>query len=155
MPSWSTPGLPFHNRTWTAAPAEEGTALVPYRGDQLDRIFALHHERVVGNDNCVEFQNRRWQIPPATLRYSFAKCRVKLYEHLDATLSIGYGPHTLGYYDAQGRLLTNPTIGKQPAGANSMAPALSLALSWPRKGQVTVNNRTDHLLQKPDILTCY
>ena len=56
----------------------------------------------MGNDNCVEFRNQRRQIPPATWRYSFAKCRVKLYEHLDGTLSIGYGPHTLGHYDAPG-----------------------------------------------------
>ena len=132
--------IPFHNRTWTVAPAEQGTAFVPYAGDQLDRIFALHHERVVGNDNCVEFRNRRWQIPPATWRYSFAKCRVRLYEHLDETLSIGYGPHTLAHYDAQGRLLINPP---QPSGDS------------PWRGLATINNRTHHLLQKPDILTCY
>jgi transposase len=147
--------VPFHNRTWTVAPAAEGTAFVPYTGDQLDRIFALHHERVVGNDNCVEFRNRRWQIPPATWRYSFAKCRVKIYEHLDGTLSIGYGPHTLGHYDAQGCILNplSPTIGRQEV--HSAAPGRSLLLSCSGRGQVTTNNRTDHLLQKPDILTCY
>jgi transposase len=108
--------VPFHNRTWTVAPDGEGTAFVPYTGDQLDRIFALQHERTVGNDNCVEFQSQRWQIPPATWRYSFAKCRVKVYEHLDGTLSIGYGPHTLGYYDADGNLLLHPSnIGRQAA----------------------------------------
>jgi hypothetical protein len=51
--------VPFHNRTWTVAAAQEGTAFVPYIGGQLDRIFPLHHERIVGNDNCVEFRNRR------------------------------------------------------------------------------------------------
>ncbi|MEK6660772.1 MAG: hypothetical protein AABY63_02700, partial [candidate division NC10 bacterium] len=49
---------------------------------------------------------RRHQIPKASWRYSFAKCRVKVYEHLDGTLSIGHGPHTLGHYDAEGRLFT-------------------------------------------------
>ena len=66
----------------------------------------MHHERVVGNDNCLAFGRRRLQIPQAAWRYSFAKCRVKVYEHLDGTLSIGHGPHTLGHYDAEGRLLT-------------------------------------------------
>jgi len=94
--------LPFHNRTWTVA-ASEGTAFVPYTGDHLDRICALQHERIVGNDNCVAFGTRRLQIPKTTWRYSFAKCRVTVYEHLDGTLSLGYGPHTLGHYDAQGR----------------------------------------------------
>jgi transposase len=97
--------VPFHNRTWTVTPADEGTAFVPYTGGQLDRICAVHHERVVGNDNCVAFGRRRLQIPQAAWRYSFAKCRVKVYEHLDGTSSIGHGPHTLGHYDAEGRLL--------------------------------------------------
>ena len=110
----------FHNRTWTVPAAEEGSAFVPYTGEQLDRIFALHHERIVGNDNCVEFRNQRWQIPPATWRYRFAKCRVKLYEHLDGTLSIGYGPHTLGHYDAHGRLLVDwPIVPERKTGATN------------------------------------
>ncbi len=95
--------VPFHNRTWTVPAAGEGTAFVPYTGDHLDRICALQHERVVGNDNCVEFGKRHLQILKTTWRYSFAKCRVTVYEHLDGTLSVGYGPHTLGHYDAQGR----------------------------------------------------
>ena len=100
--------VPVHNRTWTVPPADgDGTAYVPYTGGQLDRICALHHERVVGNDNCVAFGRRRHQIPKASWRYSFAKCRVKVYEHLDGTRSIGHGPHTLGHYDAEGRLLAS------------------------------------------------
>ncbi len=101
--------VPFHNRTWTVPAADSGTAFVPYTGDQLDRICAVQHERVVGNDNCVQFGKRRLQIPQAAWRYSFAKCRVKIYEHLDGTLSIGHGPHTLGHYDAQGQLLSPPS----------------------------------------------
>jgi len=98
--------VPFHNRTWLVPPTDgDGTAYVPYTGGQLDRICALQHDRVVGNDNCVAFGRRRHQIPKASWRYSFAKCRVKVYEHLDGTLSIGHGPHTLGHYDAEGQLL--------------------------------------------------
>lgn len=97
--------VPFHNQTWTVPAAGDGTAFVPYTGGQLERICALQHERVVGNDNCVAFGRRRLQIPQAAWRYSFAKCRVKVYEHLDGTLSIGHGPHTLGSYDGQGGLL--------------------------------------------------
>jgi len=139
--------LPFHNRTWTVPPADEGTAFVPYNGDQLHRIFALHQDRVVGNDNCVEFRNRRWQIPPAPWRYSFAKCRVKLYQHLDGTLSIGYGPHALAHYDGQGRLLAKPpTIKRHAEGTNGTTPTHSSAFSCPRRGQNIINNRTDHLL---------
>jgi hypothetical protein len=144
--------IPFHNRTWTVAAAQEGTAFVPYSGDQLDRIFALHHERTVGNDNYVEFRNQRWQIPPATCRYSFAKCRVKIYEHLDGTFSIGHGPHILGHYDAQGRLLVNSPILSQrkKEGTNGKAttpfrsfPAWTTGRIPSTTGQITCyQNRT-------------
>lgn len=116
--------VPLHNRTWTVPAAGEGTAFVPYPGDQLERIFAVQHTRVVGNDNCVQFERRQLQIPQAVWRYSFAKCRVTVYEHLDGTLSLGYGPHTLGRYAADGTLLVpapaSPTTGhrrpRKPAG---------------------------------------
>ncbi len=110
----SSTWVPFHNRTWTVPADGDGTAFVPYTGGQLERICALQHERVVGNDNCVAFGRRRLQIPQASWRYSFAKCRVKVYEHLDGTLSIGHGPHTLSHYDAQGRLLapTSQSVGQ-------------------------------------------
>jgi transposase len=98
--------VPFHNRTWTVPAEGEGTAFVPYIGGQLNRICAVQHDRVVGNDNCVQFGRRWFQIPQTSWRYSFAKCRVTVYEHLDGTLRIGHGPHTLGHYDAEGRLLT-------------------------------------------------
>ena len=98
--------VPFHNRTWTVPAEGAGTAFVPYIGGQLDRICAVQHDRVVGNEHCVQFGRRRFQIPQVSWRYSFAKCRVKVYEHLDGLLSLGHGPHTLGHYDAEGRLLT-------------------------------------------------
>lgn len=103
--------IPFHNQNWTVQASGEETAFVPYTGEQLDRIFALEHERTVGNDNCVEFAKRRLQIPKSSWRFSFAKCRVKIYEHLDGTLSIGHGPHILGYYDHQGSLLAKKPVG--------------------------------------------
>ncbi len=97
--------IAFHNQTWIVPAAEQDTAFVPYTGHDLDRIFALVHDRGVAADNCVEFKSKRLQIPPSRWRYSFAKCKVKVYEHLDGTLSIGYGPHSLARYAAQGQLL--------------------------------------------------
>lgn len=95
----------YHNVHWTVPPTQEGSAFVPYSGDRLDRIFAVVHDRVVANDNCVEFSRLRLQIPQAAWRVSFAKCRVKVFEHLDGTISIEYGPHLLGRFDPQGRLI--------------------------------------------------
>lgn len=97
--------ISYHNQTWTVPPEGEGSAFVPYTGHDLDRIFALVHDRRVSPDNCVEFKNQRLQIAPSPWRCSFAKCTVKVYEHLDGTISIGYGPHTLGHYTSQGQPL--------------------------------------------------
>ena len=101
----ATTWVPFHNKTWTVAPESPQSAFVPLNGQDLNRVFSIHHSRVVGNDNCVQFARLKLQIPPCQWRYSFAKCQVKVYQHLDGTISIGYGPHPLGRYDSQGRLL--------------------------------------------------
>lgn len=115
--------VPFHNRTWTVPAAGEGSAFVPYTGDQLDRICAIQHARVVGNDNCVQFARRRLQIPEAAWRYSFAKCRVTVYAHVDGTLSLGYGPHTLGRYTADGTLLVSSPAGTTNGHRRTVTPA--------------------------------
>ena len=151
----ATTWMPFHNQTWTVPATDEGTAFVPYTGGQLDRILALEHERVVGNDNCVQFGKRRLQIPKASWRYSFAKCRVKVYEHLDGSLSLGHGPHTLGRYEADGALLAAPIATR---GTPACAPVMReqpTVMPCLEREQGSLINRTDHLLIQPDILTCY
>lgn len=59
----------------------------------------------MGNDNTVRFGRRVLQIGPTAFRWSFAKCRVTVHEHLDATLTIAYGPHTIGRFTAKGEPL--------------------------------------------------
>ncbi|WP_337287769.1 ISNCY family transposase [Candidatus Methylomirabilis sp.] len=140
--------VPFHNRTWTVPAAGEGTAFISYVGDQLERIFAVQHGRVVSNDNCVQFERRRLQIPQAAWRYSFAKCRVTVYEHLDGTLSLGCGPHTLGRYAADGTWLVpapaDPTPGhrrtRKPVG---MTPPMNGAGTSARNSLGTCRSRLD------------
>lgn len=100
-----------HNQTWTSPAACEGTAFVPCRREDLDRIFSLQHERIVAADNTIQFGNSVFQLERSPLRISFAKCRVKVYEHLDGRIEIGYGPHTLGWYRPDGQLL-KPRIAK-------------------------------------------
>lgn len=97
--------LAYHRRHWGIPAAQAGTAFVPCPRRDLDRVFALQHERTVANDNTVQYGRVTVQLAPSPLRVSFAKCRVTVYEHLDGTLSIGYGPHTLGRYDLHGQAL--------------------------------------------------
>lgn len=94
-----------HNRKFTVAARESGTAFVPYFGTDLDKIWSNQQERIVGNDNTVSFQKLRLQIPQQTFRFSLARCRVLVCQHLDTTISLHYGPHRLADYDANGKLL--------------------------------------------------
>lgn len=107
--------VPSHNRQFTVPAAQQGSAFVPCHRDDLDRVFSIHHERTVEPDNTVSVANLRLQIQPSPLRVSFAKCRVTVYQHLDGSLSVGYGPHCLGKYRDNGKLIekrANPNVRK-------------------------------------------
>lgn len=91
------------NRKFAVPAAQTGTAFVPIFNLNLDRIFSVHHERVVGRDNTIQFGSRVLQVPSTRFRATLAGCRVTVYEHLDGTLSIGYGPHTVAHFNAQRR----------------------------------------------------
>src|SRR5881296_3955374 len=50
------------NRRFAVPAAEVGTAFVPARRRDLDRVFSLQHERVVNRDNTVQLEQRVLQI---------------------------------------------------------------------------------------------
>ena len=94
-----------YNEKFQVLAAEKGTAFVPCRRRELEMVFSLQHERVVGNDNTVRYANRVLQIEKSKWRRTLAGCRVTVYEHLDGTLSVSYGPHIVGRYRADGQAL--------------------------------------------------
>jgi transposase len=98
------------NRRFQVAAAQVGTAFVPYRGQDLERIFSLHFERTVNRDNTVSFQNLTLQIEPVRWPGTLAGCAVTVHQHLDGTLSLSYGPHALGRYDQQGGTMGNAKL---------------------------------------------
>jgi transposase len=90
------------NHKFAVRAAQSGTAFVPISHLDLDRIFSIQHERVVARDNTIQFGSRVLQVPSTRFRATLAGCRVTVYQHLDGTLSIGYGPHTVAHFNAQG-----------------------------------------------------
>jgi transposase len=90
------------NRKFAVKAAQPGHAFVWARRGDLDRVFSIQHERIVNRDNTVSWANRCMQIEKTLWRGSLAGCRVTVYEHLDGTLSLGYGPKLLGRYTAEG-----------------------------------------------------
>jgi transposase InsO family protein len=95
------------NERFQVAAAERGSAFLPRRGQDLERVFSQQWERTVNRDNTVSFQNLTLQIERVKWRATLAGCTVMAHQHLDGTLSLRYGPHVLGRYSAQGVALTN------------------------------------------------
>jgi len=98
------------NRRFQVASGQPGSAFMPCRGKDLERIFSLQFERTVNRDNTVSFQNLRLQIEPVRWRGTLAGCTVIVHQHLDGTLSLSYGPHAFGRYDERGGPLLNPKL---------------------------------------------
>src|SRR5262249_30998634 len=96
------------NRRFNVPPAQTGTAFAPLQRQDLERVFSIQHDRTVNDDNTVQIAKKVLQIEPTSIRSTLAGCRIIVYEHLDDTISIGFGPHTVGRYDAHGALL--PTL---------------------------------------------
>ena len=91
------------NEKFTAAPAEKGTAFRRTARADLDWIFTVQTERVVAKDNTVAIGDRDWQVEKSRFRNSLAGCTVTIHQHLDGNVSIRYGPHVVGHYDADAR----------------------------------------------------
>src|SRR5258706_408518 len=81
--------LPAHNRRFGRTPRDAQQAWRP-APENLDHICCFHHERSVSNDNVVQWDGRRFQIPPQPQRFSFAGAKVQLYESLEGKVSIYY-----------------------------------------------------------------
>jgi hypothetical protein len=93
------------NQRFRVPAAQPGSAFLLWRGQDLERIFSVQQERVVNRDNTVQIGNRILQIQKTPWRDTLAGCRVLVYEHLDRTLSVGYGPHVVGRFNAEGTSL--------------------------------------------------
>ena len=68
-----TTHLPRFNAEFMRPACEAGSAFVPYIGADLREILCEQHERVVGNDNCVHFNNLILQLPPDQYRFHYPK----------------------------------------------------------------------------------
>lgn len=79
-----------YNRRFARPPREMPSAWRP-APEHLDRICCFVHQRVVSNDNIVQWEGQRFQIPQQGQRFSFAGAKVHLYQALDGRVSLYYG----------------------------------------------------------------
>jgi transposase len=91
----------FNRRFSTTAP-EAGTAFVKCHTKELNRVFSIQTERIVNRDNTVKFKNMLLQIDRQKFKASLANCRVIVFEHLDKSITIGFGDHEVGKFNENG-----------------------------------------------------
>lgn len=135
------------NQRFALAAAQPGHAFLPARGKNLDLVFSLQHERTVNQDNTVHVGPCILQIEKSHWRATLAGCRVTVYQHLDGTWSIGYGPHIVGRYNREGIPLlfasTKP-LGKRESLRSSRFPRPNT--NTKTIAPTTNPNRTLHVL---------
>lgn len=90
------------NKKFTTLSSEEGTAFVKCHHSDLDSVFSIQSERIVGRDNTVKFKNMVLQIDKQSFRGSLANCRVIVHVHLDESITISFGPHQVGRFSVVG-----------------------------------------------------
>jgi transposase len=108
------------NEKFSIAAQERGTAFRACSRRDLDQILSVQTERVVNKDNTVAIGERWWQIDKSRWRYSLAKQTVTIHQHLDGTVSIRFGPHVVGRYDAAGQPLQSKAQAKRGGKGGSM-----------------------------------
>jgi transposase len=108
------------NEKFSVAAQERGTAFRTCGRRDLDWVFSVQTERVVDKDNTVAIGGRWWQIDKSRWRYSLAKQTVTIYQHLDGTVSIRFGPHVVARYDGGGQVLKTKTAAKRRGKGGSM-----------------------------------
>jgi hypothetical protein len=106
------------NGMFAKAAREKGTAFRKCDRKDLDQVFSIQTERTVAKDNTITIRERHWQLDRTPFRRTLADCRVTICEHLDGTVSVRWGPHVVGRFDAEGRPLNQPKEkrrGKAPS----------------------------------------
>ncbi len=119
------------NEKFSVAAEEKGTAFRRTSRSDLNWIFTVQTERVVAKDNTVAIAARSWQIDKTRFRYSLAGCTVTIHEHLDGTISIRYGPHVVGRFEANGE--RGGKVQSPPKSRPSHFPTATTATALPLK----------------------
>lgn len=95
----------FNRKFKVQATEPDQSAFVQCQRTDLDRVFSIQTERTVNRDNTVKYKNLILQIEKQNWRGSLEGCRVMVYQHLDETITIGFGPQQIGRYNIEGRPL--------------------------------------------------
>ena len=111
------------NRRFGVQAAQTGSAFVRTRRKDLDWVFSIQHERTVNQDNTIALDNRILQIEKSRWRNTLAGCTVIVYELLNGTLVVRFGPHQVARFAAGQWPAPQPKVrtGARPLGHKGRA----------------------------------
>ena len=142
------------NQKFSVAAAQPGNAFLPVHGHDMNLVFSLQHERVVGKDNTIRIANLCLQIERTSWRNSLAGCRVKVHQHFDDTFTILYAGRIVGRYSPEGLAIQEPVQREKGYGKVEIPKGTGISISpdshFPTATATTTkkNNRTDRVLEK-------
>ena len=92
--------LPHFNERFKKEAAQPGSAYRQWpTGLRPSDVFCFKFTRTVANDNTISFDGHKLQIPPGQHRRSYARARVGVRQHLDASLSVHYQGQTIATFE--------------------------------------------------------
>ena len=111
------------NRRFAVKAEGKGSAFVRTRRKDLGWVFSIQHERRVNLDNTIALENRILQIEKRRWRSTLAGCTVRVYELLDGTVVVRFGPHEVGRWAPGSLPMPQPKLrtGARPLGHKRLA----------------------------------
>ena len=111
------------NRRFAVGAAGKGSAFVRTRRKDLAWVFSIQHERRVNADNTIALDNRTLQIEKSRWRNTLAGCNVRVYELLDGTVAVRFGPHEVARWAPGSLPAAQPKVrsGARPLGYQRQA----------------------------------
>src|SRR5438552_13292492 len=111
------------NRRFAVAAAGKGSAFVRTRRKDLAWVFSIQHERRVNADNTIALDNRILQIEKSRWRNTLAGCNVRVYELMDGTVAVRFGPHEVARWAPGSLPAPQPKVGSgaRPLGHHRQA----------------------------------
>ena len=115
--------LAEYNRRFAVTAASKGSAFVRTRRKDLDWVFSIQQERTVNPDNTIALDNRILQIEKTRWRNTLSGCKVTVYEFLDGTVVVRFGPHEVARWAVGSLPAPQPKVrnGARPLGHQRQA----------------------------------
>ena len=113
--------IAMHDASFSVKAEQTGTAFLPYRERNWRRSSPSSRNASSTTTTRCDTRSRCLQIPQQTFRFSLARCRVLVCEHLDQTITVHYGHHVLGTMTRQGSYCGSGRIRNRSDAANRTA----------------------------------